>query len=235
MVAATARRTSRLLLIRHGETAWNAEGRLQGQLDVALNTAGVEQAQRAAEALRRRGVASSVDAIVSSDLSRARATADAIASVCPGALRREDPRLREVHAGAFQGQLLSDLGKEREEVSQCWLSGDLDAAHPGENGESARDVIRRGLEGLRCAAELGSCVVVVAHGGVIRWCAVSIELGGQLPSPEAYRRPNVSATLRAPLRNCCCSTVLYDHASQTFTPERWFVDLEGPEALDDTG
>merc|ERR1719491_909240 len=73
---------TRLILVRHGETAWNVEKRLQGQIDVALNDVGRIQARQLAEAIRQSGLAQEVDAIVSSDLSRARETADVLAEVC---------------------------------------------------------------------------------------------------------------------------------------------------------
>src|SRR5258708_2650508 len=100
-------RSTRLCLVRHGETAWNAEARVQGQLDVPLGETGLAQARAVASALR----SESFSAIYSSDLMRARQTA------APAAKRLGlevflDPRLRERHYGVFQGMTYAEA-KER--------------------------------------------------------------------------------------------------------------------------
>lgn len=227
--------STRLLIVRHGETAWNAEGRIQGHLDVELNEAGRQQAVRFAQSLQRAGLAHTVEAVVSSDLSRAVETADTIASVCPGARRAQDSGLRELHQGDLQGKTKDEIGQAKAPIEAAWSRGELATALPGEGGESPLVAIQRGLGALRRAAGLGSTVVVVAHGGLIKWCAVSIELGAHVPSPENFGTPGVAATLRTPLRNCCCSTVIYDPEADVFRGERWFEDLEGLATLEDSG
>jgi len=241
---------TRLLIVRHGETVWNAEGRIQGQLDIKLNDVGRAQARRLAEALRASGFAGRVDAVVSSDLARASETADAIAAVCPpGAQRRKDAGLREINFGAITGKPSADPATLalRTEVIDAWCKADFGRNFP--EGESGAGVQARGLRAFRDAAELGGCVVVVAHGALIKWSAISIELGGGGPgeaggeagaaapaaTPEAMARARVQEVLHAPVRNCCCSSVLYDHATKSFRPESWFDDLSGGKALDDTG
>lgn len=227
--------TTRLVLVRHGETAWNLEGRMQGQTDTALNETGRRQAANVAEVLQRAGVTSCVEAVVSSDLARARETAEAIAQMCPGAQRAEDPGLREFHAGSLQGLLQSEIGKVRSKVSRAWSRGDLEAAYPGPGGESPAAVIGRGLGALRCAARLGSCVVVVSHGGLIKWCAMAIELGTECPAEDMIQSQRAQDVLKYAMSNCCCSTVLYDHQSGSFNAERWFDAFGASGGLRDTG
>lgn len=90
-----------LFVIRHGETAWNVDGRLQGQLDIPLNDRGREQAAAAGEYIRAKYSAAGqpLHAVYSSDLSRARETAEAIASACDLKVAL-DSRLRETNLGA---------------------------------------------------------------------------------------------------------------------------------------
>ena len=89
---------TRLYIVRHGETAWNLEQRIQGQLDIPLNDTGRGQAARMAQALAGEGIA----AVYSSDLSRAAETAAALAQAA-GLPLRTDPSLRERGFGHFEG------------------------------------------------------------------------------------------------------------------------------------
>lgn len=226
--------TTRLLILRHGETTWNAEKRIQGQLDVSLNDAGQLQAQQFADRLQRLGITDEVTAVVSSDLTRASSTADAIAAVCPQALRIADPRLREFNFGEYQGKLRTEgaVLDGLKAASKAWQDGNFDCAFP--EGESAAAIVARGLEGFRDAARLGSCVVIVTHGGLLKWCAVSIELGEEAPSPKSMAQSNVQDLLKLSPVNCCYSLVLYDHQRNVFQNERCFATLtEG--ALEDSG
>jgi len=224
--------TTQLLVMRHGETEWNAEQRMQGQLDIALNSAGRQQAEAIAQALSSSGMAERIDAVVSSDLARAKVTADIIAKACVNARRFEDSGLREFNLGDFQGKLISDVAAEKTKVADAWCSGNFSNRYPGENGESVQEVIDRGMASLRSAAKLGRCVLVVSHGGLIKWCAVHIEMAGQLPQ-QAMQQERVGVVLRAPLRNCCCSTLSYDHSRDSFASESWFQNLCSKEARDD--
>ena len=99
---------TRLIAVRHGETAWNVEARLQGQIDIPLNERGEEQARRAARSLAD----DRPDIVVSSDLARARATAETIASFNRVPLFL-DPALRERSFGSFEGMTHT-------EVEQRW-------------------------------------------------------------------------------------------------------------------
>lgn len=236
---------TRLIIVRHGETAWNVEKRLQGQMDVELNDVGRAQARQLAEAIQQSGLADEVDAIVSSDLSRARETADALAAVCPRCRRSDDdPDLREVHCGKLQGQEIRHIQADAQRVSVSWQRGDVNEAYPG--GESAAAVMERGTRALRRASDSGSVVLVVTHAGLLKWLAVNLVLtGGDVQAelectPARFRAEDIQAIFSKPCRNCCCSTVLWDRSRERFLPERWYEDYGqgqgqgGALALDDS-
>mmetsp|Transcript_24825 Transcript_24825/g.54461 ORF Transcript_24825/g.54461 Transcript_24825/m.54461 type:complete len:245 (+) Transcript_24825:118-852(+) len=222
-----------LVLVRHGETQWNAEGRMQGQLDIALNDVGRQQARNVAKYLVHCGLADHIGAVVSSDLSRAKETADLIAEVCPNPTRRMDSRLREVNTGDLQGLLVKDeaVQKQAHAVKGAWDNGDFTCAYPG--GESAEVAMRRGLQGLEDATRLGPIVLVVAHGGIMRLSAIGIELRGLAPSATSMSYPSVVKVRQRPVTNCCCSVLRYSLSTRTFEPRMWFENTE--KALDDTG
>jgi probable phosphoglycerate mutase len=149
-------------LIRHGETAWNAESRIQGQLDVPLSNAGIWQAGRLAQRLADEHI----DAIVASDLARAWLTAQPI-----GQSRQIEPlpdvRLRERHFGLFQGHTLDHIAVTWPSEFAAWRQRDPAWAIP--EGESGTQFIGRVLEALDEITQrhAGGTVAVVAHGGVL--------------------------------------------------------------------
>merc|ERR1712196_151937 len=96
---------------------WNKQGRLQGQLDEPLNDAGIQQAQTLAKILFNSKMVEKVDAVVSSDLSRASKTADLLAEYCPSAQRLRDAALREIHAGELEGKFIAKIAAERVALS----------------------------------------------------------------------------------------------------------------------
>ncbi len=153
---------TRLYLIRHGETDWNVEGRWQGQADVPLNARGREQAQRVARALRDVPFA----AIYSSDLSRARETAEALARVV-GLPVREDPRLREIHQGEWQGMLVGEIQARYAGQFARRRSDPLRVAPPGgETVAQVRDRVVRAVDEI-IAKHPCETVAVVSHGFAI--------------------------------------------------------------------
>jgi len=155
-------RPTTLLLIRHGETAWNAEGRIQGQLDVPLSARGVWQATRLAQRL----AAEPIDAVISSDLARARLTAEPLAQALrlPVAV---EPRLGERHFGRFQGHTAEEIAARWPGDFHRWRQRDPDWPIPeGESGTVFGARVRAALADL-CARHAGSCVAVVAHGGTL--------------------------------------------------------------------
>jgi broad specificity phosphatase PhoE len=155
------------ILIRHGESVSNVEGRVQGQEDVALSTRGEAQAAAVAAWSRTQGDEQGmpVGEVWSSPLVRARETAAPIATTLGLPLRIDD-RLRELHAGIFQGHLWADLEQRFPEAVARWRSGAIDYAIPG--GESRAQLAARGqavLESL--ASRRVDCMIVVAHGGIL--------------------------------------------------------------------
>ncbi|TSE20152.1 Glucosyl-3-phosphoglycerate phosphatase [Tepidimonas alkaliphilus] len=153
---------TRLFAIRHGETAWNRESRIQGQLDIPLNETGRWQAQRVALALRHEALA----AIYSSDLSRARATAEPLAQAL-GLAVQTHAGLRERCFGVFQGHTWTELEQTHPEVVLAWKNRIPDYAPPG--GESLLQ-LRERVEATfteLAARHPGQAIAVVAHGGVL--------------------------------------------------------------------
>lgn len=149
------RPTTALLLVRHGQSEWNAEQRWQGQADPPLSALGLRQARLAAASLDH------VEAIVSSDLRRAADTARIIAEVLGTGPVALEPALRERYAGPWQGLT-------RAEIERRW-PGWLENGRRPEDYESDTEVYQRAVPALRGIAEHhGEAeVLVVTHGGVI--------------------------------------------------------------------
>jgi len=150
-----------LLLVRHGETDWNRDGRWQGHSDTQLNDAGREQACRVA------GELGNVDVIYSSDLARARETADIIAAQLGDLEVKVDRRLRERSFGAWEGRTASEIESEFAEQHARWRAGNGAGADDAEPFDTFGDRVRHFLEDL-LAKHPGETVLVVAHGGSIR-------------------------------------------------------------------
>jgi len=147
--------------VRHGESVYNAEGRIQGQSDVPLSELGLSQSRAVARALAGLPIA----AVYSSPLRRALQTAEPLAASL-GVSVETDPRLMEIHAGVFQDQLRSQLPELFPEEYARWLAGEPDFTIPG--GECRRDLMRRGREVFETIAQSGhEQVAVVTHGGLL--------------------------------------------------------------------
>ena len=154
---------TRILAIRHGETAWNVGGRLQGHLDIPLNDTGRLQAERLARSLAER---EPVDAIYTSDLSRALATVQALAHAT-GAPLTPRPGLRERCFGDFQGQTFEQISQARPDAAERWRRRVPEWAPPG--GESLlvfQERIAQELQAL-AAENTGNLIAIVTHGGVL--------------------------------------------------------------------
>lgn len=166
-----------LFLARHGETDWNAEGRWQGQTDVPLNPAGRAQALALAERMRPEGIA----AVASSDLARARATADIVAGALGLGGVRVDRDLREQGYGRFEG-LTRHESEARFPAEWARYAADWRVTPPG--GEPYPELVRRVRSALgRLAAELPPPALVIMHGGAIR--ALLGEHLASIPSPAS--------------------------------------------------
>ena len=165
------RRPVRLLLIRHGITAWNKDSRYQGQTDVPLGDDGLAQAEAVGTRLRD----ADIDRIYSSDLSRARQTAEAI-SRRSGVPVRLDSRLRELSFGQWEGLTFDEITSKWPEDQKRWLKDPVSLSAPG--GETAAQLgvrLREALgdiyDDLACLdteANRKPCGVIVSHGGAIR-------------------------------------------------------------------
>lgn len=157
-------RSRRLILLRHGQTEYNATRRMQGQLDTALSATGVEQARAAAKTLRGQRVIK----IVASDLERARRTAEIIAAELSLDVS-VDERLRETHLGQWQGLTHDEVDAQNAGIRAHWRHN---AGWAPPAGESRLDVARRARpvvdELMQAFAQWdGNAVLLVAHGGTI--------------------------------------------------------------------
>ena len=153
---------TRIIAVRHGETAWNVDTRIQGHLDIPLNETGQWQAQQLAKAL----AGESIDAIYASDLQRAYATAQAVADAT-GAPITPETGLRERSFGHFQGRTFAEIEAELPEDARRWRKRDPD--YVPEGGESLvmlRERIERTVFAL-AEKHPGEQVLMVAHGGVL--------------------------------------------------------------------
>lgn len=150
---------TRFCLIRHGQTDWNLEGRYQGQSDVPLNETGLAQARQLANELR----GESFSAIHSSDLLRARQTAQPIAEALHLPVQI-DPRLREINQGEWEGQLVEDI---RRRYASLWAQRTVDPAgiRPPD-GETVAEVAERVQAAIHDIARRTSSgpVLIVSHG-----------------------------------------------------------------------
>ncbi len=151
-----------VLAVRHGETAWNRETRIQGQLDIPLSPLGAAQASRLAQALDGQGV----EVIYASDLARARQTAEAVAQQLGLALQLE-PGLRERGFGLFEGLTWAEIETRWPAESERWRRRDPEFAAQG--GESLQDFYARAVAAVEALASRhpGQTVLIVAHGGVL--------------------------------------------------------------------
>lgn len=155
-----------MLLIRHGETPWNAAGRWQGHADPGLSARGLAQARAVAEALRGEP-AGAWRRIVASDLARAQQTAEQVA-LALGLAVDTDRRLRELDVGAWSGLTREEIRERDPETLRIFESGDP-LVRPG-GGESRQALRERALDFARelAARRAGEAVIVVTHRGVVR-------------------------------------------------------------------
>ena len=206
---------TRVVAVRHGETAWNVQTRIQGQIDIALNAAGCEQAQRLSRAL----AGEQLDAVYASDLRRAADTAHAVAARVGLAVRTE-VSLRERAFGDFEGLTWAEVEQQHPEASRRWRVRDASFGPPG--GETLAVFYERAVSALAAIAERhrGQHIAIVTHGGVL----------------DALYRAASRIALDAPrtwqLGNASINRVL--HGEQGFTMVGWndHLHLIGP-AIDE--
>jgi probable phosphoglycerate mutase len=156
----------RTLLIRHAQTVWNASSRIQGQADPELSELGRDQVRRLGERMAGTPLA----AIHTSDLARARETADAVAATAAtGVTPIHDSRLREVDLGQWEGATNTELQARYPELYQEWLRNPTWDLVPGGEGEAALETrVFAAMGDILGAAAETDTVAVVTHIGVIR-------------------------------------------------------------------
>ncbi|MEU9929324.1 histidine phosphatase family protein [Streptomyces anulatus] len=181
----------RIVLWRHGQTAWNLERRFQGSTDIELTEAGVGQARRAARLL----ASLKPDAIVASDLRRAAATAAELSAVS-GLTVAHDAALRETYAGAWQGLTHQEIVERFGDQYAAWKRGEPVRRGGGELETEVAD--RAAPVVLEHAEKLpgNGTLVVVSHGGTIRTTI------GRLLGLEAHHWEGLGG-----LSNCCWSVL----------------------------
>jgi probable phosphoglycerate mutase len=154
--------TTRLCIVRHGETAWNAEHRVQGQLDIPLNSVGLKQAEAVGKALK----GESFDALYSSDLIRTQQTAAPAASLLSKKVVL-DRDLRERHYGMFERLTYAEVKIKHTAEYARFAARDPDFDFG--SGESLRNFTARSLAVLSriAGAHMGQHVLIFTHGGVL--------------------------------------------------------------------
>lgn len=177
---------TRIIAIRHGETAWNVDTRIQGQLDVELNDTGRWQARQTALALQEEDIA----AIYASDLSRAFETARAIGAVA-GLQPVPVPALRERHFGHFQTLTWAEIETQWPQQAQQWRTRVPDWSPQG--GESLLTLRARISDAVHTLAQrhLGQQIVLVAHGGVMD-VLYRLATGQELQAPRQWPLGNAA-------------------------------------------
>lgn len=199
--------------MRHGRTAWNAAQRIQGHTDIPLDEIGLEQARSVGRAFAGEAIA----AVYTSDLARARQTAEPIAAAS-GAPLVPLPALRERAFGAFEGVSFAELDTLHPEQAARWRAREPDFAPEG--GESLRQFGQRIVEAASAVAarHAGEAIVLVAHGGVLDML-YRAATGLALDAPRSWT-----------LANAAIQRVL--HHGGRFTLLAWDdrAHLEGPAA-----
>lgn len=195
-------------LVRHGETQWNAQRRIQGQSDSALTEKGERQAEQVAERAKTLGITH----VISSDLGRTRHTAEIIAQAC-GVDVTLDARLRELDMGVLERRNIDTLSEEEEGWRRQLVNGTADGRIP--EGESMLEMSERMHAALNACLDLplGSRPLLVSHGMALG-CLMSTILG--LPA---------WAERRLRLRNCSISRV--DHQQSLWLASGWVVETAG--------
>ena len=177
---------TRVLAIRHGETAWNVEGRIQGQLDIPLNDTGRWQVHRLALAVADEGIS----AVYSSDLLRALETAQAVARGCSQPITT-DVGLRERGFGVFEGLSYDEINRRWPEQAERGRKRDPEFG--AEGGETLREFAERGVGTVSRLAALhpGETIAVVSHGGVMD-CLYRAASRVALDAPRSWQLGNAS-------------------------------------------
>ncbi len=195
-------------LVRHGETEWNLERRIQGQSDSPLTQKGEHQVRMVVHRMSTEGLTH----VITSDLGRARGTAEIISAHC-GSIMITDARLRELHMGILEGRQIETLSKQEEQWRKQMVDGTPSARIPG--GESMEELAIRMRAALDYCLKLpsDSRILMVSH-GIALGCLLGTLLG--LPA---------SAERRLRLRNCSLSRV--DYQQSLWLASGWIIESAG--------
>lgn len=176
---------TRIIAIRHGETAWNVDTRIQGQLDIPLNETGEWQARQLGRAL----AAEPITAVYASDLKRAHRTAEHVAEAVGGIAVQADVGLRERGFGSFEGLTFHDIETTLPDQAHQWRTRVPEFAPQG--GESLLQFRQRVLDTLHALAARhpGEQIVLVAHGGVMD-VLYRAATGQELQAPRTWKTGN---------------------------------------------
>jgi len=155
----------RLLIVRHGESEWNREGRWQGWEDIALTPAGEAQARARAASLQGAGLRFA--AVHTSDLARAARTAELLAEALGAPTPRADPALRERFGGEWQGRNREEIIARWPREREAWRRGELAAPPGGETDVEVLDRVHDALVRIDATSAPGR-VLIVSHHGVVR-------------------------------------------------------------------
>ncbi|MBI5031172.1 MAG: histidine phosphatase family protein [Chloroflexi bacterium] len=178
-----------LILIRHGETDWNNERRIQGHTDTPLNLCGIEQAHKLAFRL----VEEKLDTLYASPLSRARMTAEIIGQKC-GLVPILDERLKEKGLGDFEGLTAEELQERHPELYHGWVNSKEHFPLPNEEPLIAlHERIQAFLADLHAAHPNGSQIGIVSHGGTVG-TLVGMLIGLELNRRSPFWFDNASVT-----------------------------------------
>ncbi|WP_027363747.1 alpha-ribazole phosphatase [Desulfotruncus alcoholivorax] len=179
----------RILLIRHGETVWNKEAKLQGQTDIPLSEKGIQQAVALSKRLSDR----KIEAVYASSLSRAIRTAGFIAEPHHRQVQIL-PDLQELNFGNWEGLTFKEIQQNYSELSKTWWSKPLETRIPG--GETLDELAKRSNRAIKdiVLKHNDQTVAVVAHGGTIR-SIVGTVLGIDLNQYWKLRQDNASLSI----------------------------------------
>lgn len=181
---------TRLLVLRHGRTAWNVETRIQGQMDAPLDALGRWQAERLGAAVAEALAGEAIAAVYSSDLQRALHTAQPLARRA-GMAVLPDLRLRERGFGSFEGHTHAEIEATWPEAAQRWRQRDVDF-QPG-GGEALTTFYARcvGAVSELAARHPGRTIAIFAHGGVLD-CLYRAAVGVTLNAPRSWQLGNAT-------------------------------------------